>query len=101
MKPRRPPKVCPVCGEDVPPKARACPDCGACHESGWKLDEEPDYSALDLPDWAYEDDDEKIVRPLGRKPRAPGSRMGLWRWVAGGLIVWWLYWFTSYKMQWW
>ena len=101
MKPRRPPKVCPVCGEDVPPNARACPDCGACHESGWKLDEEPDYGALDLPDWAYEDDDEKIVRPLGRKPRAPGSRMGLWRWVAGGLIVWWLYWFTSYKMQWW
>ncbi len=101
MKPRRPPKVCPVCGEDVPPKARACPDCGACHESGWKLDDEPDYGALDLPDWAYEDDDEKIVRPLGRKPRAPGSRMGLWRWVAGGLIVWWLYWFTSYKMQGW
>ena len=101
MKPRRPPKVCPVCGEDVPPKARACPECGACHESGWKLDEDPDYGALDLPDWAYEDDDEKIVRPLGRKPRAPGSRMGLWRWVAGGLIVWWLYWFTSYKMQWW
>ena len=65
------------------------------------MDDEPDYGALDLPDWAYDDDDEKIVRPRGRQPRAPGSRMWLWRWVAGGLIAWWLYWFTSHKMQWW
>lgn len=101
MKPRRPPEVCPVCGEDVPPKARACPECGACHESGWKLDDEPDFAALDLPDWAYEDDTEKIVRPLTRRPRAPGSRLWLWRSVAAGLILWWLYWLASSKTQWW
>ena len=100
MKPRRPPEVCPVCGEDVPPNAKACPECGACHESGWKLDDRPDYGALDLPDWAYEDDEKKIVRPLTRR-RAPGSRLWFWRSVAAGLILWWLYWLTSYKMQWW
>ena len=101
MKPRRPPEVCPVCGEDVPPNAKACPECGACHESGWKLDDRPDYGALDLPDWAYEDDEKKIVRPLARRPRSSGSRLWLWRSVAAGLILWWLYWLTSYKMQWW
>ncbi len=30
------PEVCPVCGEDVPPKSLACPECGADHNSGWK-----------------------------------------------------------------
>ena len=101
MKSRRPPKVCPVCGEDVPPKSKSCPECGACHASGWKLDDEPEYGALDLPDWAYEDDEEKIVRPLARRPRASGSRLWLWRGVAAGLILWWLYWLTSHKLQWW
>ena len=101
MKARRPPKVCPVCGEDVPPKSKSCPECGACHASGWKLDDEADYGALDLPDWAYEDDEEKIVRPLTRRPCASGSSLWLWRCVAAGLILWWLYWLTSQKLQWW
>ena len=101
MKPRRPPAVCPVCGEDVPPQAKACPECGACHASGWKLEDESDYGGLDLPDWAYEDGAEKIVRPFTRRPRTPGSRLWLWRCVAAALILWWLYWLTSYKMQWW
>ena len=88
---------------DVPPQARACPECGACHDSGWKLEDGPDYGVLDLPAWAYEDDAEKIVRPLPRRPRAPGSRLWLWLWrsVAAGLILWWLYWLASYKLMWW
>lgn len=31
-----PPEVCPICGNDVPRKARVCPECGADHNSGWK-----------------------------------------------------------------
>ena len=52
----RPPKVCPVCGEDVPPVALACPECGADHRSGWREDTEL-YDAVDLPDddFNYED----------------------------------------------
>ena len=44
---------CPVCGEDVPAKAKACPSCGACEKSGWG-DTEGD--GLDLPgeDFDYE-----------------------------------------------
>jgi len=45
----RPPKVCPVCGEDVPRVALACPECGADHSSGWRENAEV-YDALDLPD---------------------------------------------------
>lgn len=43
----RTPEVCPVCGEDVPPRALACPECGADHRSGWKQDVN---DGLDLPD---------------------------------------------------
>ena len=41
--------MCPVCGEDVPRTALACPECGADHTSGWREDAET-YDAVDLPD---------------------------------------------------
>jgi uncharacterized membrane protein YvbJ len=52
---RRAPKVCPVCGEDVPPTALACPDCGADNSSGWREDAET-YDAVGLTeeDFNYE-----------------------------------------------
>lgn len=39
---RRPqtPETCPVCGEEVPPRALACPECGADENSGWRGDGE-------------------------------------------------------------
>jgi hypothetical protein len=44
---RTAPKVCPVCGEDVPPQALACTECGADHNSGWR----EDYSdGVEFPD---------------------------------------------------
>jgi hypothetical protein len=45
----KPPEICPVCGEDVPPKALACPQCGADHNSGWREDALI-YDGVDLPD---------------------------------------------------
>ena len=45
----RAPKVCPVCGEDVPRIALACPECGADHTSGWRENAEA-YDGVDLPD---------------------------------------------------
>ena len=102
---RRPPPVCPVCGEDVPPKAEACPDCGACYESGWKEDSYT-YDGLDLPDEAWsEDDAEEVRKPSQRRDARSGispfwrvvalvtlaaAFWGLWRWVfAAGRTPWW------------
>ena len=42
------PEECPVCGEDVPRGALACPECGADERSGWREDAVAD--GLDLPD---------------------------------------------------
>lgn len=80
-----PPDICPVCQEDVPPKAKACPQCGADERSGWNEDALL-YDGLDLPDEAWEDD------------RGPGERNSphplplIWR-LAGALalagMLWW------------
>jgi hypothetical protein len=82
------PDICPVCGEDVPRNAKACRGCGACHESGWN-EISNIYDGLDLPDYAYDDEEEKIARPKFRQRKAP-QRTGLhpgWRIVALVLII--------------
>ena len=50
-----PPSDCPVCGADVPPNARACPECGADERSGWNEDATR-YDGLNLPDDPGEDE---------------------------------------------
>jgi len=49
------PTECPVCGEDVPREAKACPGCGADERSGWN-EENTRYDGLNLPDEAFEED---------------------------------------------
>ncbi len=78
----RTPKVCPVCGEDVPPRALACPECGADHNSGWKAD--TDLDGLDLPDEDFDYDEfvknefSTQVKPSGIKP--------IW-WITGIVLL--------------
>ncbi len=43
-----PPGECPICGADVPARARSCPDCGASEADGWS--DETAADGLDLPD---------------------------------------------------
>jgi hypothetical protein len=52
----RTPEVCPVCGEDVPPRALACPECGADHKSGWR-EGAMDADGLGLPDEEFNYDE--------------------------------------------
>lgn len=49
------PDVCPNCGEEVPPKATACPGCGACEETGWSEGAAADGLGLPDEDFDYED----------------------------------------------
>lgn len=64
--PKRTPEVCPVCGEDVPPRALACPECGADHNSGWREDY---LDGVDLPDEEFNYDD-FVKKEFGEKTKS-------------------------------
>jgi hypothetical protein len=77
------PEVCPVCGEDVPRGALACPECGADHRSGWR-EEEASYDGLDLPDETFDYDD-FVRREFPSKIRPPGIKP-IW-WITAILLL--------------
>ena len=77
----KPPDFCPVCGEEISPNAKACPECGADERSGWN-EEALLYDGLDLPDHAWDDDP-----PLNRGSRdATGLALG-WRLIAALILL--------------
>ena len=77
------PDVCPVCGEEVPSGALACPECGADHNSGWR--EHADvYDPADLPDEDFNYD--KFVREEFGSALKPAGIKPLW-WIAAILLV--------------
>ncbi len=59
-----PPEVCPICGAEVPPNAKACPECGADEKTGWS--EETHTQNLGLPDEDF-DYGEFIKREFEKK----------------------------------
>lgn len=79
----RPPSECPVCGAAVPPKAKACPNCGADERSGWNEDDAR-YDGLDLPDSAFEDEDAPASRRRSRG--TPAGIHPLW-WIVALLLL--------------
>lgn len=48
------PDVCPICGEMVPEDAKACPECGACEETGWSDDAKADALGIPREEFDYE-----------------------------------------------
>jgi hypothetical protein len=72
-----------VCGAEVPRRAKACPECGACEKSGWS--ENRYLDGLNLPDenFNYED---FTARELGRRPKQTGKQR-FWLIVAIIVIV--------------
>lgn len=69
-----PPEECAQCGAAIPPRALACPECGADERTGWR--ESSLYDGLDLPDSAYED------------VPAPAPRRSLpWYWLALAVLL--------------
>ena len=77
------PEVCPVCGEDVPPRALACPECGADHKSGWREDAEA-YDGVDLGDDEF-NYDEFVREEFGSSPK-PREISTLW-WVTAIILI--------------
>jgi uncharacterized membrane protein YvbJ len=77
------PRVCPVCGEDVPRGSLACPECGADRNSGWREDAES-YDGLDLPDENF-DYDEFVRREFPSKIKPTGIKT-IW-WITAILVL--------------
>jgi hypothetical protein len=79
------PDVCPCCGADVPPKARACPECGADEKTGWA--EDAATADLDLPEEDF-DYEEFVKREFGgaKKNPVPYGIHWFW-WVIAVLLI--------------
>jgi uncharacterized membrane protein YvbJ len=83
MSKRNPPETCPVCGEDVPPNALACPECGADHNSGWREDADSiDAAGESADDFDY---DEFVENEFGNSPKPAGMK-AVW-WISGIVLL--------------
>jgi hypothetical protein len=78
-----PPEICPNCGEEIPPRAKACPACGSDEKTGWS--EEARIGGLDLPDenFSY---DEFVQREFGGKSPKPHGLTWFW-WLVAVLLL--------------
>lgn len=67
----------------MPPKARACPECGADEQTGWS--EAARTDGLDLPEENFDYDD-FVKREFGDKKPVPRDVHWFW-WVIALLVV--------------
>jgi len=80
---RTAPEICPACGAEVPPQARACPECGADERTGWNEDE-TQYDGLDLPD----EFSEQGEIGYNKSAQAPNRINGLpWYWWLLAIVL--------------
>jgi uncharacterized OB-fold protein len=86
-----PPAVCPNCGATVPPKAKACPECGSDDQTGWA--DVAETGGLDLPDEEFSYD-EYVKREFGREGPVPHGLHWFWWVVAIVLVALMLAWFA-------
>lgn len=75
------PPECAVCGAALPPRAKACPECGADERTGWRGASV--YDGLDLPDEAWRDGDEADPAPQ----RARVNGLPWYWWLVGVLLL--------------
>lgn len=75
------PEICPNCGADVSPNAKACPECGADSETGWS--ESAATDGLGLPDNEFDYDD-FVAREFGEGKRKHAIP---WFWCALALLL--------------
>ena len=71
-----PPETCPHCGAEVPPSAKACPECGSDETTGWS--EEASRESLGLPDEHFDYDDFVKREFSGEKIKPRGVHWGWW-----------------------
>jgi hypothetical protein len=77
------PEVCPNCGAEVPPRTKACPECGSDEQTGWS--EEARQDGLDLPDVNFDYDD-FVKREFGGTKPVPHGIHWFW-WLIALLLA--------------
>jgi len=82
--------ICPVCGGEVPEKARACPNCGSDEQTGWS--NQTHLDGVELPGIDDEFDyDEALGKEFGQKSvksrRKPWKSSMTWMAVVGGVLL--------------
>ena len=77
------PDVCPNCGAEVPPNAKACPECGSDEQTGWS--ERARTDDLGLPDQEF-DYQEFVEREFGAKKPVPRGLHWFW-WLVGIAVL--------------
>jgi len=77
------PEICPVCGEEVPAGALACPECGADERSGWR---EGVVDGLDLPEEEF-DYGEFVQKEFGREVKPAGIGWAWWAAAVAALLA--------------
>ena len=73
----------------MPHKAKACPECGACEETGWS--EEAQSDSLGLPDDSF-DYEEFVEKEFGDAKARPRGIRPFWGVTAVLLLVAWVVW---------
>jgi zinc-ribbon domain len=82
------PDTCPNCGADVPPRSKACPECGACEKTGWSA--EAEIGDIGIPEESF-DYDEFTKREFGAKKLLPPGIGWFWWFVSlviAGALAW-------------
>lgn len=77
-------ELCPNCGAELPPNAKACPQCGSDDQTGWS--EEAGAGGLDLPDESFDYQD-FVEREFGGKKIVPRGIHWFWWLVAVALVA--------------
>ena len=78
------PETCPNCHADVPPNAKACPECGADESTGWS--ETAYASSLDLPPSDEDFDYEEYKQREFGTPSKPNGIAWYW-WLAAIILL--------------
>ena len=76
-------KECPNCGAEVPARAKACPDCGSCEQTGWSDRAEVDGPGMPDDEFSYDD---FVARELGPPAKIPRG-MSLFWWGVAVLLL--------------
>ena len=80
-----PPDHCPHCGAEVPPKAKACPECGSDEQTGWS--DRAHTDRLGIPDDEF-DYDEFAKEEFGVRKRSATQRRGnKWLWWVVAIVL--------------